>query len=295
MKGKAFHIVDVFAETRYAGNQLAVVLDAGDVDTATMQAFARETNFSETTFVTSNEMRGGGYDVRIFTPREEVPFAGHPTLGTAFVIRRELAGETCRSVVLNLGVGSIPVTFERDAAGGELLWMRQMAPEFGESVDVGTMAAVLGLESSDFDTRHPIQEVSTGLPVLIAPLRGLDAVKRCRVDRSRYDALVRDRPAKCVMVFCAEPYDDENDLNARMFADYFGVPEDPATGSANGCLAGYLARHRYLGSDDVDARVEQGCEIGRPSRLYLRAAERGAEIEVRVGGRVQPCAHGVLD
>jgi trans-2,3-dihydro-3-hydroxyanthranilate isomerase len=295
MKGKAFHIVDVFAETRYAGNQLAVVLDAADVDTATMQAFARETNFSETTFVTSNEMRGGGYDVRIFTPREEVPFAGHPTLGTAFVIRRELAGEACRSVVLNLGVGSIPVTFERDVGGGELLWMRQMAPEFGESVDVDCMAAVLGLESSDFDTRHPIQEVSTGLPVMIAPLRGLDAVKRCRVDRSRYDALVRDRPAKCVMVFCAEPYDDENDLNARMFADYFGVPEDPATGSANGCLAGYLARHRYLGGGDVDARVEQGCEIGRPSRLYLRAVERGAEIDVRVGGRVQPCAHGVLD
>jgi len=295
MTGKAFHIVDVFAERRYAGNPLAVVLDAGDVAAESMQAFAREMNFSETTFVTSIEMRDRGYDVRIFTPREEVPFAGHPTLGTAFVIRRELAGEACHSVVLNLAVGSIPVTFESDAGGGELLWMRQVAPEFGESVDVDSMAAVLGLETSDFDGRHPIQEVSTGLPVLIAPLRGLDAVKRCRVDRSRYDALVRDRRAKCVMVFCAETYDAENDLNARVFADYFGVPEDPATGSANGCLAGYLARFRYLGGASVAARVEQGCEIGRPSLLYLRATERGAEIDVQVGGRVRPCAHGVLD
>jgi trans-2,3-dihydro-3-hydroxyanthranilate isomerase len=282
-----FYIVDVFAEEKYAGNQLAVVRGGAGLADEALQKIALEMNYSETTFVLSEEETGGGYEVRIFTPGEEVPFAGHPTLGTAYVIRHEILGGPVASISLRLKAGDIPVTF------GEVLWMRQLPPTFGATLDSDLVARTLNLETADLDDRSPVQEVSTGLPALVVPLRDLGALRRCEVDWERYTEVAG--PGKNLYVFCPEPHDGgPGDLSARMFANDLGIPEDPATGSAAGCLAAYLLEHGYLGTDSVDVRVEQGYEIGRPSLLYLQAARDGDEIRVDVGGKVQMVARGEL-
>jgi len=282
-----FYIVDVFAEEKYAGNQLAVVRGGAGLPDETLQKIALEMNYSETTFVLSEEETGGGYDVRIFTPGDEIPFAGHPTLGTAYVIQYEILAGPVESITLKLKAGEIPVTF------GEVLWMRQLPPTFGATLDSALIAPTLNLEMTDLDDRSPVQEVSTGLPALIVPLRDLDALQRCKVDWERHTEVAG--PGKNLYVFCPESHDDgPGDLSARMFANDPGVPEDPATGSAAGCLAGYLLEHGYLGTDSIDVRVEQGYEIGRPSLLYLQAARDGDQTTVHVGGKVQMVARGEL-
>jgi len=287
-----FYILDVFAEEKYAGNQLAVVRAAGALSDNQMQRIAKEMNYSETTFILSDEQRDGGYDVRIFTPAFEVPFAGHPTLGTAYVIKREIIEKAIDRVDLNLKVGQIPVTFEGGDDG--ILWMKQNEPTFGQSVEPEPISEVLGIDKIDIDERFSIQEVSTGLFFMIVPLKTLDAVKRVKADREKYFRLIENLQAKGIFVFCPETYSQENNLNARMFFDCYGIREDPATGSANGCLAGYLVKHRYFGSSQIDIRVEQGYEIGRPSLLYLRAEEKAGKIDVSVGGRVVMVAKGEL-
>lgn len=139
-----------------------------------------------------------------------------------------------------------------------------------------------------------MQEVSTGLPAIVIPLNDLGTHKRCRVDGERYFELVEGTETKNVFVFCSEPHEEGNNLAVRMFADYYGFPEDPATGAAAGFLAGYLVEHRYFDADSVDVRLEQGCEIGRPSLLYPRARKEGDEIIISVGGKVQMVAKGEL-
>jgi trans-2,3-dihydro-3-hydroxyanthranilate isomerase len=151
---------------------------------------------------------------------------------------------------------------------------------------------VLGIDQTDIDSRLPIQEVSTGLPFIIVPLLRLAAVKKARTDRDRYFELVKTTEAKGILIFCPETYDKENDLNVRVFADWYGVPEDPATGSANGCLAAWLTKYRYFGTSTIDIRVEQGHEIGRPSLLLLRTEDAAGTIVVHVGGRVKLVAQG---
>ncbi len=285
--GPTFTIVDVFAEEKYAGNQLAVVRGAAGLPDDMLQKITREMNYSETTFILSEEERDGGYDVRIFTPGGEIPFAGHPTLGTAHVIRDEVLATPAERVVLNLEAGKIPVTF------GDVLWMRQLPPTFGPTLDPASLARILNLEDGDLDDRHPVREVSTGLPAVIVPLRSLDGLGRCKVDWDLY----RESAAagKNLYAFCPEPHGGgPGDVSARMFTDDLGIPEDPATGSAAGCLAGYLVEHRYFGTDSVEVRVEQGYEIGRPSLLYLRAGREGDTINVSVGGKVQMVARGEL-
>ena len=282
-----FYIVDVFAEEKYAGNQLAVVRGGAGLPDETLQKIALEMNYSETTFVLSEEETGGGYDVRIFTPGDEIPFAGHPTLGTAYVIQYEILAGPVESITLKLKAGEIPVTF------GEVLWMRQLPPTFGATLNSALIAPTLNLEMADLDDRSPVQEVSTGLPTLIVPLRDLDALRRCKVDWERHTEVAG--PGKNLYVFCPESHDDgPGDLSARMFANDPGVPEDPATGSAAGCLAAYLLEHGYLGTDSIDVRVEQGYEICRPSLLYLQAARDGDQTTVHVGGKVQMVARGEL-
>ena len=292
MQKHNFFIVDVFAEKKYAGNQLGIFRDAGGLTDDQMQQFAKEMNYSETTFVLSDEERDGGYDVRIFTPEYELPFAGHPTLGTAFAIQQEIIKKPVERVVLNLKVGQIPVDFKYKGAEVDIMWMKQVAPSFGEVFDAQTISQVLSLDQNDVDERFPIQEVSTGTPFIMTPLKSLDAVKRASINKDKYFDLIKDTEAKAILVFCPETYSGENDLNVRVFADYYGVAEDPATGSANGCLAGYLVKNRYFEKDRIDLRAEQGYEIGRPSLLFLRAQDKLDQIEVFVGGRVQMVARG---
>jgi trans-2,3-dihydro-3-hydroxyanthranilate isomerase len=289
-----FYIVDVFAEEKYAGNQLAVVRDAADISDSRMQRITKEMNYSETTFILSEEPRQGGYDVRIFTPAAEVPFAGHPTLGTAFVIQREILKEPAETIILNLKVGQIPVTSCSGGKEKDILWMKQIEPVFGTVFNASDIARVLTIEKNDIDEGFPIQEVSTGMFFIIVPLKNLAAVKRARVARDQYFELVEKTQAKAILIFSPETYDQDKNLNVRVFCDYVGIPEDPATGSGNGCLAGYLAKHRYFGNDKIDIRVEQGYEISRPSLLYLRAENKRGKIDVSVGGKVVMVAKGRL-
>jgi trans-2,3-dihydro-3-hydroxyanthranilate isomerase len=286
MKGLTFYIVDVFAEEKYAGNQLAVFRDAGGLTGPDMQRLAKEMNYSETTFILSEEEREGGYDVRIFTPDAEVPFAGHPTLGTAYIIHREVIGRRVDEVTLNLKVGRIPVTFAYEEDTPEALWMHQRPPVAGKTIDPGTIASVLGIGEDEIDHRFPVQEFSTGLPFVIAPLKSLTSLRSVRIDTEGLYRLVEGLDAKAILAFCPEAYKKGHDLAARVFAGFYGVPEDPATGSANGCLAGYLVHHRYFGKDSIDVKVDQGFEIGRPSLLCLKGNRSAEGIEVSVGGSV---------
>jgi len=294
MKGLTFYIVDVFAEHKYAGNQLAVFRNALGLSSEEMQKITREIGFSETTFILSDEPRDGGYDVRIFTPGAEVPFAGHPTLGTAYIIRREILGQRVDHVNLNLKIGQIPVAFESQAGGEKIPWMTPKEASFHETFEAREIAPLLRIRAEDIDADFPIETVTTGLPFVFVPLRSLDAVKRAAAVKDQWLDWVKDREAKMVMVFCRQTVEPGNHIHARMFADYYGIVEDPATGSANCCLAAYLVQHRYFGGDAVDVRVEQGYEIGRPSRIYLRAGRKDGRIEVNVGGKVVPIAQAEL-
>lgn len=287
MKKLAFYIVDVFAEKKFAGNQLAVFRGGAKLTTAQMQAIASEMHFSETTFIMSEKKIKGGYDVRIFTPGAEVPFAGHPTLGTAHIIRSEIAKNKPAEIILNLKVGQIPVTFQKNIA-----WMKQVPPEFGKNINVASVAEVLSIKESEIDERFPVEEVSTGMPHIIVPLKKLDSLKRVRISLGKYYDLIKNTWAKPILIFCPESHKGLNDISVRMFADYYGVPEDPATGSGNGCLAAYLVKNRYWGKEEINIRVEQGYEIKRPSLLYLKAQEINGRINVYVGGKSITIAEG---
>lgn len=290
----SLYILDVFAEEKYTGNQLAVVGPEKVLSDAEMQRLAQEINFSETSFILPGSGDAGGYGVRIFTPEKELPFAGHPTLGTAYVIQKEIIRQQVDRLVLNLKAGPLTVALSYKGEEPDRLTVKQMEPVFTRHFDIGTLSRVLGLEKTAFDERFPIEEVSTGLPFIIVPLKTLVAVKNAALDTDKYSELIKKIEAKALLIFCAETYKKENHLNVRMFAPYYGIPEDPATGSANGCLAAYLVKHRYFGKDEVDIRVEQGYEIGRPSLLFLKAFIKKDKIEVYVSGRVIEVARGRL-
>ncbi len=273
-----------------------------------MQRLTRETNYSEATFVESTT---DPYDVRIFDPVEELPFAGHPTLGTAFVLREYVCEDSPDELTLNLGVGEIPVWVEREG-GEEIFWMRQIPPSFKGTIDHELAARVLSLAESDIDHDYPVQLVSTGLPTLVVPLESLDALQRAETNHDPYyEELIEPYGNLNILLFAPESHGDgdqseeapeDNDLSVRVFADCGGVPEDPATGSSNGCLAAYLVANDYFDGERIDVRVEQGYEMDRPSLLYLRASRTDADgeneavptIEVEVGGRVIPVAEGRL-
>jgi trans-2,3-dihydro-3-hydroxyanthranilate isomerase len=208
------------------------------------------------------------------------------------VIRHGLLGGRVERVTLALEAGLTPVFVERDAKR-ELYWMRQRFPTFGKRLARKAVAAVLGLSPADLDSR-PIEEVSTGLPHLVVPVRTRRALERIRVDREALLRLVADLDAKSVIAFAPGAARAGHQLTARVFVDYYGVPEDAATGSGNGCLAAWLVQHRFLDDDAIDLRVEQGTSIGRPSSLHLRAMRTSRGIEIRIGGGVVDVARGTL-
>lgn len=285
-----FHIVDVFAEKKLQGNQLAVFMDQG-TSSDMMQRIAKEMNFSETTFITAVNKDDNVYGVRIFTPESELPFAGHPTLGTAYVIHQNIIEEKVDMITLEMKAGKIPVAFTYEDDEPDILWMKQLNPEFGDVHSKEKFAEFLGLKPKDFDPDYPIQEVSTGVYFYIIPLASREALKRVKIDWDKLNKYSEETNAKWPHMFCPEAEDPANHLKARMLTTF---TEDPATGSANGCLAGYLVKHRYFGSKDIDVRVEQGAEVGRPSLLYLKAKEIEAGIEVNVGGKCSMVAKGEL-
>jgi trans-2,3-dihydro-3-hydroxyanthranilate isomerase len=287
----ALFLVDVFAEREFGGNQLAVVVGAPveEWPTERMQAFAREMNFSETTFA-SPSPSDGAFDVRIFTPAAELPFAGHPTLGTAWVLQRFFHEGAPSELKLRSRIGEIAVEFD-DGAYGELVRMRPRTPDLGAAVDAATMASHLSLAPSDIDAAHPCQLVSIGVAFVVVPVTHLVALRRARAVSL---PLGEDGQPVFVLAYCMEPYEPGADVAARMFFDANGIREDPATGSAAACLAAYLASRRVFGSRRLRARVQQGYEVDRPSCLYIGASEDGGELRVDVAGKVRLVAQGRL-
>jgi trans-2,3-dihydro-3-hydroxyanthranilate isomerase len=282
-----FYIVDVFAENKYEGNQLAVFIPEGKMDPTEMQKIAKEMNFSETTFILSGLQDNGGYDVKIFSPDSELPFAGHPTLGTAYVIKNLLDRSESSEIKLNLPVGQIPVVFENQYA-----WMTQNQPEFGAKVEIDRIPAILQINREDINTELPIQVVSTGLPSVIVHLNSLDAISRCKINHRAYAELLKDMGDVNLLVFTTETASPENDLNVRLFMPIPGYLEDPATGSANGNLAGYLLEHNFFNSNEISYSVEQGAFIDRPSLLKIKAKKTDDHYLIQVGGQVITVSEG---
>lgn len=288
-----FYLVDVFAEQAYSGNPLAVVI-GDDLSDATMQRLAAETNFSETTFVPSAPDADGGYRVRIFTPAREIAFAGHPILGTAWVIRDRLAAPGCDSVRLNLSVGPVPVSFETSDDGAEVAWFLAPPVTPGPSCPAEAIAAALGLSPTDIDGAAPVQKYSAGTSAMIVPLRSLDALRRARLDLAAFAPLAAAGFPPLTYLFCRETHQAGNDLCARFFFEAHGVREDPATGNGAAFLGAYLLEHKVLPQAELSLRIEQGHEVRRPSLVRLRARTVGAGREVHVGGRVIPVVRGAL-
>ena len=283
-----FFITDVFGDEKYSGNQLATYIVDSRLTDREMQQIAHEIQFSESTFILSETPGDNGYGVRIFSPGEELEFAGHPTLGTALIIKDRLIKRPVAAVTLDLKVGPIPVSFSGDG----FLWMNQISPEFRDISERDILLKMLSLPVEALHPDFPVEQVSTGLPHILIPIKNLEYLKRAKVEKDLYFKIIEKTWAKNVLIFCPEGYTDKHDISVRMFADHLGIPEDPATGSGNGCLAGYLVKHRFFGSDEIKINVAQGYEIKRPSLLRLHAARKGSEIKISVGGKVRLIAEG---
>lgn len=289
-----FFIVDVFAEQAYAGNPLAVVLGAESLDDSTMQLLAAEANYSETTFVYSPVDSERGYRTRLFTPAREIAFAGHPLLGTAWVVRHAFPGHPPGPVILTLSVGEIPVHFEAGVGGEEVLWFSAPAVEKGRMCSPGRIAAALGIAEADIDTRFPVQQMSAGTSAVIVPLRSLNALRHARLDLSFYGELLAEGFPPLVYLFCRETRSPENDLSARFFFEAHGVREDPATGNGAAFLAHYLLENPVFPEHKRSWRIEQGHEVRRPSLVRLRATGDAMSPLVEVGGQVMASVIGNL-
>ncbi len=273
--------LDVFSSEPLAGNPLAVFTDARGLNDAEMQALAREMNLSETTFVLPRDAeteRERGVRVRIFTVEEELPFAGHPTLGTAVLLR---GASGAREIALDLGVGRVPVRFEERPGEPVFGEMTQADPVFGAVHDPDDVACAVGLTRDDLDPALPVQTISTGLSFTIVPLRSLARLQRLVLDQARAGELLARTGSKFFYFVSRESVDPAARLHARML--FYGG-EDPATGSAAGCAAAWMVAHGVARHDER-VLIEQGLEMNRPSRLFVRAGhgERGV-VDVRVGG-----------
>lgn len=291
MRELEYFVVDVFTRSPLTGNPLAVVIDSAGLATETMQAIAREFNLSETTFVERRPReteRAEGVRVRIFTAQEELPFAGHPTLGTASVLKLT-APETIESdcVTLLEKVGPITVRFESEGLFGE---MTQRDPEFGEELDAATVAELIGLRVDDLNPALKPQVVSTGNGFAIVVLRSAEALARLRVKQEEATGWLRRRGGR--WFFVLGPTGEEGPAYRARMQFYGG--EDPATGSAAGCAISYLVARGEVASEQR-IHVRQGVEIGRASDLFLRAKIDSLRVtDVRVAGSTVPVATGRL-
>ena len=303
MRSYRFVQVDVFTRRPFGGNPLAVFHQAEGRTAEEMQQLAMEMNRSETTFVLPSQAPDAEFRVRIFTPPAELPFAGHPVVGTHWVLAhlgRVDLREPVTTVRFELGVGVLPADLHVVGGRVERVVMTQDRPSFLAMLeDVGELVAGLGLSPQAItETGLPVQIVSTGIPQMMVPVRSLAEVQRLASDQLDVATLTRVCRAAgtdCVMVFSLETESAEASVPTRMFAPSLGVPEDPATGSANGALGAYLVHHRAVPVTEPTTCLtsEQGLELGRPSRLYLEVDNRGEEVTaVRVGGQVVAIAEG---
>src|SRR5215813_11520893 len=283
--------VDVFTDRALTGNSLAVFFDGRGLSTETMQALARETNLSETTFILPGDPaaeKERGTRVRIFTVQEELPFAGHPTLGTAYVLHRQSGAAEVR---LELNVGTVPVTFEKSDGQPVFGEMTQKNPQFGATHTRETITQFTNLSAADFEDSLPIQSVSTGLNFTIAPVRSLEKLRNLRVNVPDACEYLAKNGGKFLYFVSRETVDPKARVHARML---FYNGEDPATGSAAGCCASWMVLHGVAASNER-VMIEQGVEMHRPSRIFVRAEKKDNQIiNVRVGGNCVEVLRGEL-
>jgi trans-2,3-dihydro-3-hydroxyanthranilate isomerase len=294
---RRFVTLDVFTAKRFAGNPLAVVLEPEGLDTAAMQAIAREFNLSETVFVLPPENAAHRAKLRIFTPARELPFAGHPTVGTAVLLAR-LGGTADGAFVLEEKIGLVPcrVRAKGDAGSASFDIPRLPAKE-ADMRDSAAMAAAIGLAPADLGLDGlPAERWSGGNPFTFLPLRGLDAIRRCRVDLGRFDAAFGGGDHAAAFVFCRETSETGSAFHARMFAPVMGVLEDPATGSAVAAFSGYLAAHGGYRDGEHTLRIEQGYEMGRPSQIDLTLRIAGGKLTgASIGGGAVVVTEGTIE
>ncbi len=289
MRRYPFVQLDVFTSKPLEGNPLAVFPDGRGLTDQEMQALAREMNLSETAFIFPRDApteQQRGVRVRIFTPTEELPFAGHPTLGTAYFLHRE-SGQP--EIKLDLEVGTIPLSFGKDTEGRIFGEMRQLDPEFGSIHPAEAIARLANLEPSDLDASLPIQTVSTGVAFAIAPVRSLRALQKIRLDWPQAEDYAAKTDAKFMFFLSRETQDPAARVQARMI---FYNGEDPATGSASGCAAAWMVRYGVAQPEET-VRIDQGLEIHRRSLIYVRAGRQDNRVvNVRVGGNVVEILRG---
>jgi trans-2,3-dihydro-3-hydroxyanthranilate isomerase len=295
--------LDVFTQTPLTGNQLAIFTDARGLNDGEMQALARETNLSETTFILPEDVAAEAHKVRIFTVAEELPFAGHPTLGTALYLyasRPAADSEQSAEITLDLKAGKIPVRFTADSenAGrnrvdGQVFGeMRQRDPEFGVTLSREEVARVIGIASAEIAPGWPIQVVSTGLSFAIVGIRGEETLANLNFSHTQAAGFLKSTGAKFFYFLCPERR-EKNRLEARARMFFYGG-EDPATGSAAGCAASWMVQHGIAESDE-QVVIRQGVEIRRRSEMYVRATRDGERVtNVRVGGYAVEVLRGTL-
>jgi trans-2,3-dihydro-3-hydroxyanthranilate isomerase len=285
----SFVQLDVFTSRPFEGNSLAVFLDGRGLSNQEMQTLALEMNLSETTFILPREPsveRERGIRVRIFTVQEELPFAGHPTLGTAFQLRGSTGAP---EVVLDLNVGKVPVRFEEKPGQPVFGEMTQVDPEFGPRHDREAVVRASGLRDGDIDPSLPIQTVSTGVPFTVVPIRGLEIMRNLHVDLRGSEEYLKRSGGKFFYFVSRETVDPAARLHARMM---FYNGEDPATGSAAGCAAAWMVAHG-VAQPEERVLIEQGVEMKRPSRIFVRASRKDDRVvNVRVGGNVVEVLRG---
>jgi trans-2,3-dihydro-3-hydroxyanthranilate isomerase len=293
---RRFVTLDVFTGQRFAGNPLAVVLDAEDLADAALQAIAREFNLSETVFVLAPSLAGHRARLRIFTPLSELAFAGHPTVGTAALLARLDGGSQAREFLLEEGVGPVHCTVEpidEDRAHARFELPRPPAA-LGPVAAPEQLAAALGLSPTDIGCEDFVPTRWTaGVPTTFVPVRGLAQIRACRVDLGHWDAV---DPPGAAFVFCRESTDPGHAFHARMFAPPLGVPEDPATGSAVAAFAGVLSQFACPGAGEHTYVIEQGYEMGRPSLITLFVTIRDRQLSrVAIGGQVVSVSEGTIE
>lgn len=298
---KEFYTADVFTDKIFGGNPLAVFPDALGLTSEKMQLIAREFNYSETVFVFPPETPQGTRKLRIFTPSAEIPFAGHPTVGTAYIlglIDHIPLTEDVTTVIFEEGVGAVPVKiYAKDGKPFYTELSAAQLPEFGPiPPPIPQLAEMLSLQSDDFlGGENSPQSISCGLPFLFIPVRKLQVLAQIKLILPLWETLLSDSWASCVYVFCYASELGENKLRSRMFAPSLGIEEDPATGSAATALAGYLGIRSKVKSGTLKWIIEQGFEMGRPSILQVEADKKEGEITaIRVGGASVLFSQGIV-
>ena len=286
-----YHVVDVFTTTPLEGNALAVFTDASGLDASTMQRIAREMNLSETTFVLPRESKNGAMRVRIFTPGREMDFAGHPTVGTAYVMRRlGLVPRDAATFALEENVGRVPIRV--DSGDDPLIWLTTPPIRVLETLSRAACAAAIGLREDDLVPNLPCEIVSAGAPFVFVPIKDAATVDRAALDGARFADLVRGRTDKLALFFFAPV---QAGAYSRMFAPEHGLIEDPATGGATGPLAAYMMKHRLARSADGTRFLsEQGKKMGRRSLLHVLIHGENGRDGIEVGGNTTYVAEARL-